>query len=138
MHRAIRIALFFALIYCILYAEINNDPGTISGVGTSTSGIDSGFLLKNGSFSPITFPGAASTDAFKISNTGQIVGFYTDSSGVTHGFTRTAAGYQTIDFPGATLTHALGVNVLGSIVGDYVDTSGHTHGFLAIPSLDLN
>ena len=24
MHRAIRIALFFALIYCILYAEINN------------------------------------------------------------------------------------------------------------------
>jgi hypothetical protein len=24
MHRAIRIAFFFALIYCILYAEINS------------------------------------------------------------------------------------------------------------------
>jgi len=24
MHRAIRIAFFFALVYCIIYAEINN------------------------------------------------------------------------------------------------------------------
>jgi hypothetical protein len=115
-----------------------NDPGTVSGTGTSASGIDTGYLLKNSSISPIAFPGAVSTDAFKLSNTGEVVGFYVDASGVTHGFTRTAAGYQTLDFPGANSTAALGVNVLGTIVGHYVDTAAHTHGFFPVPSFNSN
>ena len=114
-----------------------NDPGSISGTGTSASGVDSGFLSKKGSFSSVVFPGAVSTDAFKLSNTARLL-VSIDASGVTHGFTRTTVGYQTVDFPRSTLTHALGVNVFGSVVGDYVDASGHNHGFLSMPSLELN
>jgi hypothetical protein len=59
-----------------------------------------GFLRRqDGNFTIIDFPGAATTDAWTISNTGEILGDYSDSAGFVHGFILTAAGFRTIDFP---------------------------------------
>jgi probable HAF family extracellular repeat protein len=45
-----------------------------------------GFLLRNGQYSAIDFPGSAFTDAFGINDDGVIVGDFTDRQGNTHGF----------------------------------------------------
>ncbi len=45
-----------------------------------------GFLLRNGRFKQIDFPGSIVTDAFAINDDGVIVGHYFDKKGNTHGF----------------------------------------------------
>ena len=45
-----------------------------------------GFLYNGGAFSSVEFPGATSTRAYGINNSGQIVGTYVDSSGNERAF----------------------------------------------------
>jgi probable HAF family extracellular repeat protein len=45
-----------------------------------------GFLLSQGQFTAIDFPGAAFTMVLGISDDGEIVGQFTDPKGDTHGF----------------------------------------------------
>ena len=45
-----------------------------------------GFLLRNGRFTTIDFPGAVATVAWGINNSGQVVGAQTDSKGAMHGY----------------------------------------------------
>jgi uncharacterized membrane protein len=45
-----------------------------------------GFLLRDGEFTPIHFPGAQGTDAWDINDDGVIVGRYVDRSGAIRGF----------------------------------------------------
>ena len=48
--------------------------------------ISHGYLLRNGKFSAIDFPGATSTGLAAINNDGTIVGEFTDVKGTIHGF----------------------------------------------------
>jgi probable HAF family extracellular repeat protein len=83
------------------------------------------------SYTTIDFPGAYSTGAYGINNSGQIVGQYFDLHLMTtRSFLDTAGSFTTIDFPGARQTQASGINNAGSIVGEYVDQGGVFHGFL--------
>ena len=45
-----------------------------------------GFLLRQGAYTAIDFPGSVYTEAFSINDDGVIVGDYTDKNGNTHGF----------------------------------------------------
>jgi hypothetical protein len=45
-----------------------------------------GYLLRNGKFSVIDFPGAAATELHAINNYSTIVGEFTDANGTIHGF----------------------------------------------------
>lgn len=72
-----------------------NERGDIVGVFHSVnSGVDCladivgrrGYLLRDGRFKAIHFPGAAGTDAFAINDDGMIVGFVVDKDGSIHGF----------------------------------------------------
>ena len=45
-----------------------------------------GFLLRDGEFTVLDFPGSPATDAFCINDDGVIVGRYTDWRGNIHGF----------------------------------------------------
>ena len=91
-----------------------------------------GFLLFAGvawsqTYAVFNVPGAVSTDAYSINDTGTLTGVYADAAGKTHSFVRTAAGQITaFDVPGATATNAQGVNVVGIVAGYYSDASG-TH-----------
>src|SRR5208282_5563232 len=71
----------------------------------------------------ISIPGAWSTDARGINDSGQVVGRYSGSTGNTHGFLWSGGSVTTIDCTGATLTEANGINSSGQIVGDYLDAS---------------
>jgi uncharacterized membrane protein len=68
-----------------------NERGDIVGVYANT--LDEcfafqahGFLLREGRFTAIDFPGSVFSDAFSINDDGVIVGDYTDKQGVQHGF----------------------------------------------------
>jgi|SRR5882724_1945643 len=45
-----------------------------------------GFLLRQGEYTAIDFPGSTSTNVFGINDDGVMVGFFNDKKGVAHGF----------------------------------------------------
>jgi probable HAF family extracellular repeat protein len=45
-----------------------------------------GFLLRQGEYTAIDFPGSTSTSVFGINDDGVMVGFFSDKKGHTHGF----------------------------------------------------
>jgi uncharacterized membrane protein len=93
-------------------------------------------------FVPTTtdFPGASTTAARGINNSGDIVGTYLcspvagctltgpEASAGSHGFLLQDGVYTRIDVPGGTGTVARGISDQGVIVGHY-NSSGVTHGF---------
>jgi hypothetical protein len=115
----------------------------------SSDGKSHGFLLSEGGFTSIDFPGAVETapggvpsaPIVRINPRGDIVGSYCESEPCSfpqpvHGFllSRDENGkgdkFTSIDFPGAIWTAAAGINARGDIVGTYRDESGTTQGFL--------
>lgn len=111
-----------------------NNVGDIVGTYFGTDHIGHAFLLRNGIFTNIDFPGSLSSSALGINAWGVTSGYYTDSSEVSHGFILRNGGYTTVDFPGASSIIA-GINAVNAIVGDYFDCSGNRHGYQAVPRL---
>jgi len=97
---------------------------------TSTCGVTMQTAQSN--FRNIDVPGAQSTFASGINNSGTIVGTFADAAGVVHGYLDNVDGdsFRQIDFPGSTSTGGGGLNDGGDIVGEYTDSSGLFHGFL--------
>ena len=95
------------------------------------------FVDSSGIYTQIDFPGAQSTQALGINNSGQVVGDYETAFGRSEGFVYSAGVYthKSIlrDRWGLPLSF-FGINDNGQIVGDYVDKSGHQDAFLGIPS----
>lgn len=92
------------------------------------------FLLSDGVFTSIDYPGAASTGAATIgigvNPRGEIVGQYRDLAGVTHGFILDAAGYSTFDLSGYPTTVLTGINSHGDIVWRARDADGKDVAFV--------
>src|SRR3954469_7582752 len=91
-------------------------------------------LLGDGpTFTSIDFPGATSTMAWGITQSGDIAGFYVSADKATHGFLLSRGQYSSIDFPGAAFTEVNGMSPKGDLIGDYAATltgSGPHHGFV--------
>jgi uncharacterized membrane protein len=91
-----------------------------------------GFLLHNGSYSTIHFPGSSSTKAFGINDRGDIVGSYSLFT-TPHGFVLHEGKWKTVDvnLPLAVETNKVtGINNRGCMVGVYTSTDiSKKHGF---------
>jgi uncharacterized membrane protein len=72
-------------------------------------------------FTPISVPGAVSTQVTGINDSGQTVGYYSDTRQF-HGFLNGSAGLTTFDPPGSVGTQPLGINNAGGIVGSFFPT----------------
>jgi probable HAF family extracellular repeat protein len=120
-----------------------NNLGDIVGVYTpnkkpSGAGlVDEGqaFLLHNGVFKTISYPGALATGAFGINSFGEIVGDWSGNAIVTasHGYILSNGNFTALDYPGAVPglggTDAHGINDSRQIVGAFVDVHG-VHGYV--------
>jgi uncharacterized membrane protein len=95
-----------------------DDLGRVIGWYVARDDSFRGFLLDQGHFQDIGFPGAEleGTVALDIEILGTIVGGYI-IDGIPHGFSLKDGVYRSIDAPGATGTRAFGVNPLGHTVG---------------------
>ena len=89
-----------------------------------------GFLLSNGNFTTIDFPGSHLTEPRGINDKSQIVGKYDSAN---NNFLLSEGSFTALpNFPGANGTVAYGINDRGQIVGSYSDAIGF-HGFIASP-----
>jgi uncharacterized membrane protein len=85
---------------------------------TSTPGPLHGFLLRDGIFANIDYPGAESTIASGINDSGLIVGRATkNDSALQVGFLYDGATFTKIRVPGQSQTTASGINNQGEVVG---------------------
>ena len=84
-----------------------------------------GFLLDNGVYASIDFPGAIATEAREINSPDEdgqrpeIVGDYTDQAGVIRGFVLRGSRYISVDAPFAQNLSVTGVNREHELVGVY-------------------
>jgi probable HAF family extracellular repeat protein len=62
-------------------------------------------------FTQIDFPGATTTNPFRINNRGQIVGSFVDAAGVLHGFLLDDGAFTSTYPPGPTGTEAVGITI---------------------------
>jgi uncharacterized membrane protein len=77
-----------------------------------------GFLLHQGTFSPVNFPGALATAPFDLSPLDDVVGVFVDAGGNSHGFVLQAGTYTQVDAPGAVgNTNLFAINRRRQIVG---------------------
>lgn len=132
------------------------DNNSYNNTGGSNGSKERGFLLRAGVFTPIDFPGADYTEAWRINDNGQIVGRYQRGNGDTHVFLLIIATgtFISIDYPGASatavgdFTQMGGLNNNGDIASGYcnssncrLDTISALHGFLlsggSFTSLDV-
>jgi hypothetical protein len=100
-----------------------------------------GFVMHNGKFQPIVFPGAAGfTQALGINDNRVVVGWYfvTGQNGGAFGFAYQNGRYVSLAFPGAIDTYAGGINNAGQIVGEYVLPDFTQHGFVTSPITDAD
>jgi len=97
-----------------------NARGDVVGAFSDAAGTH-GYLLRNGVFTRIDYPGAVYTDARGINARGEIVGGYrvAGEPGVNiHGYLRTRAGdFAPLDFPGHTNTIPQRITGSGLVVG---------------------
>ena len=94
-------------------------------------GGDDGFVLQNGQYISLNFPGSIATVGGGINDEGQIVGGYLDSANAGHGFLLSNETYSAINYPGAITTVAESINNIGAIVGLYYNLNDPIeHGFL--------
>jgi uncharacterized membrane protein len=115
--------------------------GTIVGL-QGPFGSPDGFKLKNGIFTLIQYPGAATTTASSISDKGVIVGWYANAQSggglrTSHGFTLANGAYKTLDNPAGSDTFLNDINGGGVIVGNY-QYQGNSYGFIYINSTFKN
>jgi probable HAF family extracellular repeat protein len=98
-----------------------------------------GFVLHNGKFKPIVFPGAAGfTEALGINDKRIVVGWYFVAGQGSFGFAYQNGRYVSLAFPGATDTYATAINNAGQIAGEYVLPDSSTHGFVTSPITDAD
>ncbi|HXO39317.1 MAG TPA: hypothetical protein VN872_11805 [Candidatus Acidoferrum sp.] len=110
-------------------------PGATRAIGINnfsvivgSAGLD-GFVLRNGKFTTIHFPGSSRTAAHAINDSGVIVGVYGDSIGFNHAFMLKNGKYTNVDFPGSSNSSANGIDNEGDVTGSYDVNSGDEHGF---------
>lgn len=105
-----------------------NARGDITGYYLDTGGVGHDFLLRNGVYTNIDYPGGAGT-VRAMNAAGDIVGVLDDADG-GHGFLFRDGQFTKIDFPGAIATRAFGINNTGDITGNHTTQSGAVFGFI--------
>jgi probable HAF family extracellular repeat protein len=104
---------------------INNAGMVVGGMSSDwlNSGSNTAFVFnsRNGDLQMLNVPGATSSVATDINNSGQIVGTFKDTVG-DHGFLYSNGNYTVIDMPGELgRTRVGGINDAGTIVGSAYD-----------------
>ena len=89
-----------------------------------------GFVLRDGTYTPLDFPGGVGTKVSAINDRGQMAGYY-DTDTTRRGFLLSKGRFTRLDYPGSPLTLPSGIDGRGRVVGAYLDPNGiNGRGFL--------
>ena len=108
-----------------------NDAGQVVGLYVDSSGKEHGFLLSEGRYSTIDYPGAVATEALAVNNwpLPAIAGDYTDAAGKVHGFVEIGGRFLPVNAAFAADLSVTGINDLGEMTGNYDVESGSAQVF---------
>jgi hypothetical protein len=114
-----------------------NNASNVCGFYIDKNGTNHGWLLIQGNFTVLDFPGSQQTQALGLNNKGVLVGSYVDGTGNGHGFTYVISSktWKTIDDPNQTSLSTVvnGINDKGMLVGFWGVSPTNT-GFVATPA----
>jgi len=107
-----------------------SDNGAIVGDGSDNAGNFIGFLLTNGKFSPVAYPGTSIVfQEPTMLETGPILGDYCDK--VCHGYLLVGTAFHSIDCPGTPGgIYLSAIDRRGRMTGQMITSDGHQHGLL--------
>ena len=123
-----------------------NDEGDIAGTVQFNPALPGGdyhgFLLRDGVFENVEFPGHLNTIAAGVTDIGEVIGCYHDHdfSTTMHGMILSHGNYTALDghyppLPNESASMNNGATPHGDLlVGLWTDTAGNTHGYLLRPS----
>ena len=97
-----------------------NDRGTINGGFLDAGFTFQGYLLENGVFSTVNFPGAIGTDVARTNNKGELVGTHSiaNPEAADSSYLRSKSGVLSdFAFPGAVVTLLSSINERGDLSG---------------------
>jgi hypothetical protein len=75
------------------------------------------FVVAQGIYTQVDYPGALNTSCFGINEAGDLTGYYEDASSEVHGFLFSAGNYFSITYPQALSTYVYRSNDMGQLVG---------------------
>jgi len=117
-------------------ASVINASGAIVGAYTGTDGFQHGYLLKNGRYTTVDYPGAANTFCGGMNDQGDIVGAYWNEDQVVHSYLLSHGVFTSFDPPdsiGNYNSQATGINNAGIIIGLYQDAYYNVFGYIRTP-----
>jgi uncharacterized membrane protein len=89
-----------------------------------------GFVLRDGRFTPVDFPGGQGTKVSGINDRGEMVGYY-DTADARRGFFLRRGRFTKLDAPGATFTLPSNIDNRGRVVGAFADAAAlNARGFV--------
>jgi hypothetical protein len=100
-----------------------------------------GFLLSDDRFTSVDFPDSVTTDAGKITDSGDIVGDWSSNGNFyVHAYILHAGQFTSFDFPDSRLTASRKINSSGQMIGIYqskllnggTSSPGREHGFVLV------
>ena len=98
----------------------------IAGTYTTYDGlINHGFILKDGHYKSLDYPGAQFTILSVINDSGVSAGYYFGSNGELGGFLYKSGHYLNVTIPGATSLTTNGINNKGDITGQVTVANGN-------------
>ena len=109
-------------------AADGNSTHEIAGEYDDANGDMHGFVLSNGSFTTINFPGADSTSVNGIAANGRLAGTYFTTR--SYAFFWSKGAFMTLDPPGALRSQGGFLNAQGDVVGTYRDSGNVRHCFI--------
>ncbi|HEX3653735.1 MAG TPA: hypothetical protein VHU18_13030 [Rhizomicrobium sp.] len=120
-----------------VYVTGMDQKGDVAGFTTNIhTGISAGFIrATDGAITPVSPPGAHSTQCGSMNRSGMLTGWFVDDSGVYHGFIRALDGtFSVFDVPDSDGTFAQSINDNGTVAGFYIRDDGIYPGFVRDPS----
>jgi uncharacterized membrane protein len=105
-----------------------NAHGDILGSYIDADGVGHDFIMRDGTFTNIEYPGGVAAGALAMNARGDIAGNLDDSDG-SHGFVLSRGVLTKVDYPGAVWTSAFAINNSGDVTGQF-GTSGKVGSFI--------
>ena len=106
------------------------DDGTSWGGFADATGVQHGFVLRNGRFETVDFRGHLNSNIDAVDDCGRLLGVYWDADGAFHGMLSQHGNETPFDVDGARDTYPLGMNGAGDSVGYWDADGATTHGYL--------
>jgi hypothetical protein len=123
----------FKVIDDVAYPAGTTVP-VVTGDYVDSNNVTHGFTYRNGTYTPLDYPGALATFVYGVNDAGVLTLLYFATDKHTHATILAHGNFLAADVPGATDSFIHSVNIRGAAVYSWSDNNAVFHGALRRPS----